>query len=109
MSSRQKKKMRDRIASRVMKGKVTPAEGRRALAAAGIPLKGRKGAPAAAKSAAKSAAAPQGAMAGTDVLYKGRKDLTPRQQICLETYYTDSSPAAREAAFQAAYPQGRTQ
>jgi len=104
MSSRKKRIIRDRIAKQVMKKKCTPDEGRRALAAAGIPVKGRKAAPVAAKSAAPQ----QRAMAGTDMVYKGREGLTPQQRNYLEIYDTHSSPAEREAAFQAAYPKRRT-
>ena len=99
MSSRIKKRLRNRMAKQVINKKVTPDEARRALAAAGITLRGRKAAPMAAKTAA----------AGTDPLYKSRQPgLTAQQQSLLEVYNTHSSPAVREAAFQAAYPERGT-
>jgi hypothetical protein len=105
VSSRRKRIIRDQIAARVLNGEITPYEGRSAMKAAGVPVKGRK----AAAGAAKSAAPPQRTAAGPDMVFKaGQAGLTARQQVALETYYTSCDPAAREAAFQAAYPGKRT-
>ena len=101
MSGRSKKKFRDYIAGRVLARKISPEEGRRVLAAAGIPVKGR----ATGRMAAKSAAPPQRTAAGTDMLHKSRgPGLTAQQRSYLEIYDMHSSPAVREAAYQAAYP-----
>ena len=96
MSSRSKQKIRNRLYKRVLDKKVTPHEARGALAAAGFPVKGQKAAPA----AAKSAPAPRPPARTADTVYKSSgAALTPQQQI----YAHHSTPAIREAAFQAAY------
>lgn len=104
MSGRTKQKIRNRLAARVLNREVTLQEARRALAAAGIPVKGA--APAA---AAKSAAPAQQATPAADTLYKSRQPgLTAQQRSYLEIYDTHSAPAVREAAYRAAYPEKGT-
>jgi hypothetical protein len=99
-----KKKLRNKLAGRVLAKKITPAEARRALAAAGIPVKGQM----AAAAAAKSATAPPTTTAGTGVVFKsyGRAPAAEPPSLT-EVYAGHSDPQLREG-FNAAYAQRRT-
>jgi hypothetical protein len=97
MSSRQKQKIRDRVATRVLNGKATPAEGRRALKAAGVKVKGQK-----------AAAAPQAGRTGTGTVYKSYGAApAPEQPSLVQVYAQHSDPQLREA-LNDAYSRRRT-